>query len=497
MNRNPMRTMTDKTESKSSHQIKNFEPDPDSSRLKSIALVGFIILIIGILIVVLILPAQLAKRNERIPDITGVETAGSDGLVSSEHTAIAKEVGELLDEILESQARLENDGIGVWGVKKLATSYDEVLSLLEQADDDRDRQHYDQALENYRAVKEKLEQLRASRPERAKNAMESGDEAFQRLDSQSAIDQYTIAVAAEPDSTEARARLARAENLSQVLDLIAAGEQHERDGQLALARQKYSEAVLLDKEFQPAQEHFQKLDAVISDSKFSVFMSEAESALKQKDIPKAKAALKSAQDLNPNAPGVNDLEQQINNIALFFDFQLLGQKALAHEMAEEWSMAAEIYNSILKMDANAGFAQEGKQRVENILALTKGIQNYLSDPNDLLEPEQISHARALYELSASMSDAGPKFHGQAEKLHVLLAEYSKPVSVLVVSDGLTSVTIYRVGQLGQFDEQSLKLQPGRYKAVGTRSGYRDVHIPFTVPVGGEEITVEAICKEQI
>jgi hypothetical protein len=57
--------------------------------------------------------------------------------------------------------------------------------------------------------------------------------------------------------------------------------------------------------------------------------------------------------------------------------------------------------------------------------------------------------------------------------------------------------IYRVGRLGHFLEHSLQLNPGRYKARGARSGYRDVIIEFSVPVDSTGMTISIVCKEII
>jgi hypothetical protein len=79
----------------------------------------------------------------------------------------------------------------------------------------------------------------------------------------------------------------------------------------------------------------------------------------------------------------------------------------------------------------------------------------------------------------------------------LLDNALDPVEVVFKSDNLTNVTIYKVGTLGKFDERTLTLLPGSYVAVGTREGYRDVRVEFTLQSGqpaGQMITVSAVEK---
>ena len=70
--------------------------------------------------------------------------------------------------------------------------------------------------------------------------------------------------------------------------------------------------------------------------------------------------------------------------------------------------------------------------------------------------------------------------GQIERLGALVRKMQTPVTVRLESDSLTRVTLYRVGELGQFTAHEIRLRPGRYVAMGIRDGYRDVRVEFTV-----------------
>jgi hypothetical protein len=69
--------------------------------------------------------------------------------------------------------------------------------------------------------------------------------------------------------------------------------------------------------------------------------------------------------------------------------------------------------------------------------------------------------------------------------------------VTLVSDNATEVTVYRVGELGTFAARELELKPGRYTAVGSRRGFRDVRETFTVLPGRENGPVTVVCVESI
>jgi hypothetical protein len=78
-----------------------------------------------------------------------------------------------------------------------------------------------------------------------------------------------------------------------------------------------------------------------------------------------------------------------------------------------------------------------------------------------------------------------------------LARAEVPVAVALRSDNQTQVTIFRVGQLGAFEQRSLELTPGSYTVIGTRPGYRDVRREISVVPGTPPPPVEIRCEEKI
>ena len=86
---------------------------------------------------------------------------------------------------------------------------------------------------------------------------------------------------------------------------------------------------------------------------------------------------------------------------------------------------------------------------------------------------------------------------QLQQVRSFLERARVPVNVQLQSDGLTDVTVYRVGELGLFTSQTLSLVPGTYTAVGVRPGYRDVRAEFVVAIDGQAPVVTIACNEAI
>ncbi|MCK5604132.1 hypothetical protein KAR91_19750, partial [Candidatus Pacearchaeota archaeon] len=291
--------MSGKPELQPPSQPRIFASDPNASRFKLIALIGFVILAVGAIAVVIILPGHLARQRDLAQLNPDAESVQPEVAVIEESASKAKEAQELLQEILKLQARLENEGVINWGVEPYSTNYSRVLTSFAEANAYLDGQLFDQAMKGYRETIEQLETLAASRTEISRQALQAGDEAFAELDSKLAKRHYEIALAADSGNSEAQVGLQRAENLPQVLEHIAQGQFHEGKGKLNIARKMYNGAISLDKDFQAARDHLRHVDQLILERDFRRSMSDAISALNQKEIGQAKHALDIARKLRP------------------------------------------------------------------------------------------------------------------------------------------------------------------------------------------------------
>jgi hypothetical protein len=103
----------------------------------------------------------------------------------------------------------------------------------------------------------------------------------------------------------------------------------------------------------------------------------------------------------------------------------------------------------------------------------------------------------VYNQALPLAQENTRLYQQLVSLRGFLDKARVPVTVTLNSDGLTNVTIFRVSELGEFQTQTLNLNPGSYTAVGVRSGYRDVRTEFTVPFSGEEPIITVICNEPV
>ena len=109
----------------------------------------------------------------------------------------------------------------------------------------------------------------------------------------------------------------------------------------------------------------------------------------------------------------------------------------------------------------------------------------------------LEHARQVLRAATASENAGPRLARESARLGELVTAASRPRPVILISDGETAVTIYRVSHFGSFTEKRLELRPGKYTVVGSRPGFRDVRIAFRVSGTGEPTTLVVQCTERI
>jgi hypothetical protein len=171
--------------------------------------------------------------------------------------------------------------------------------------------------------------------------------------------------------------------------------------------------------------------------------------------------------------------------------------ARKYEREERWSDALGEYRAALAVDAKLLDAKQGVERVEPRVMLDAALASYLDRPERVFSDAVRGAARATLAQAAAIADPGPVLAGQMTRLRALLAAAETPVRLVIASDKLTDVTIYRVGKLGVFDRKDMEVLPGRYTVVGTRSGFRDVRREITILPGSVPPELTIRCEEKI
>ncbi|MEW5248826.1 tetratricopeptide repeat protein [Microbulbifer sp. 2201CG32-9] len=459
------------------------------------------LLVAGVFAVFFVLPQMVGKPTTN-PAITQTATdqvqqttpaIRNSPYSDAEIAQQRRKVQEILTDILIQQEELEERKVDQWANDEFQTA----LDFAKEADGIYQKRQFKRALDKYSASLAALQQLRDSIPARIEQHLADGQAALERGDAKTAQAAFELVLTISEGHPRGLQGLDRAAKLPQVWQQFTRGRDAFAAGELDEAQEALREALRLDPETRPARELLPQVTAAIGERNYTQAMSTGYAAIAAGDFTRAKTAFLRAQSLKPQSPDPAAGLQQADNGLEQQQIERLFSSAHQAEQSEQWHQAVAHYAELIKMDASLVAAITGKAQADARAKLDDQLQELLDDPLSLGASKRNQYARKVLADARQIHSDTPRLQGQINALTTALAKSLVPVSVRLRSDSSTQVTIYHVGQLGNFLEREIALKPGRYTAVGTRAGYRDVRREFTVEPGAETPVVVIQCAEKI
>jgi tetratricopeptide (TPR) repeat protein len=408
--------------------------------------------------------------------------------------ARAKQAAEDAREPLaERLDRLRERGADQWGADDHKRATDELAA----GDTQLAAREYVLAVEHFQKVDPLLASLEARAGEVLKEQLALGAAAISEGRSADAKTAYDLALKLDAKNALATRGRARAETLDQVLALLTSAERQEQDGELTGAMNDFRQALALDKEAARATEGLSRVSARVAGDAFASAMARGFADLGSGNFAGARTAFESAGKIRPNASEVAAALKRVEQDERTQTIAGKLETARDNESKEQWADALKSYREVLALDSTVAAANEGVARVQPRSALNEQLEVYLTQPERLFSSPVRTAARETLQRAGAIQNPGPVLTQQVSKLREWLARADVPVQVAIQSDNLTQVTIFRIGQLGSFEQRSLELAPGEYTVLGTRPGYRDVRRQIMVVPGTALAPVVVRCEDKI
>ena len=416
-------------------------------------------------------PAVPAEPEPGATPVTRDEPPARDARVESRQATEA-----VLGRLLSMMQTLEARAVQRWG----GLTYAQGRAAYEAGDEaflDRDYEtaaaEYEKAIGLLEPLLDEVNTVFADTLARGLAALDDGD-------ATAALEALDLAVAVSPGDRQAQEGLERARNLEQVLSLVASGERYEGNLEFDLALEAFGRANEIDPLWAPASDGIARVRAAAMQMDFDTRMSEGLAALAVEDFATARAAFRRAEALRPGSSEARDGLLQVDQGVRLQRIRLLEQEAAAVSADERWEDAVSTYEAILELDPNLAFAQQGLQDANRMVNVHREFDRYIAEPDSLSSPATMQRATNLIVSVTRLPEVGPRLESQRDELSRLLKRAATPLTVELVSDNVTEVSIHRVGRLGSFSLRRVELRPGTYVAVGSRPGYRDVRVEFRV-----------------
>lgn len=402
----------------------------------------------------------------------------------------AEELRASLDERLQ---KLESRAVAQWGGEEFSRAN----SLLAAADQDVAAREYTAAEQKLNEISPLLDAMEKRAPQVLAEQLKAGAQALKEGRSEDAKAAFELALKIEPNNQVASRGLKRAGTLDQVLALLTKAEGLEKEGNATAALESFQKALALDAEATRASEGIARITSRQASDAFASAMASGYSALAATNYSQAREAFEAARRIRPDAPEIPQALRQIEQEQRTGVIGVKLQEAQQLESQEKWSEALKVYRSVLELDSTVAAANDGVARTSPRASLNEQLEMYLTQPERLFSQSVRTVAKETLARASSIANPGPILSRQIKTLGEWLTRADVPVPVALHSDNITQVTIYRVGDLGAFEQRSLELVPGSYTVVGTRPGYRDVRREISVMPGAAPEPVVIRCEDKI
>ncbi|MGQ0618449.1 MAG: hypothetical protein ACT4QA_00810 [Panacagrimonas sp.] len=353
------------------------------------------------------------------------------------------------------------------------------------------------ARSGYEAAAATLDTLIGEVPGRLSEALRAGQKSLAEADKARAQGAFDLALALDPGNAAAIRGLERLKSLDAVAVKLQTARRLEQANDVAGAESAYRAALQLDADTEEAKTAVARIQSARVDEEFRRDLGEALEALDRNNLGVAAARIARAQALRPGDGGVQQAASRLAEARRGGRLSQLQQEAQAQAAAEDWAGAEKTYQAALEIDPSVAFAREGLTVAEPRARLSAKMQDLINRPQRLTSLAVAEEADALILEAQATANPGPRLAEQIAGLRLALDQAAQPVVLQLRSDDQTDVTVYRVGPLGRFATHDLELKPGRYVAIGTRPGYRDVRREFEISAGSTRPVVEVRCEETL
>lgn len=466
------------------------------------------LIVLLLCLVILWLPSQLNQReplrqvadaapqqkDEASADKPEAEAAPAPGATDTEAVLAKRQTAQRIADALQlRRAELEKLAVERWA----PADYQQVQVNAERASNYFANREFEAAATYWGKALEQSNTLLGQVEAVLKATIVEGYQALEKLNSEAAVKAFDLALAIHPENAMARSGMQRARNLPQILTLMSAAENHEREDQLDQAMMLYREVLRLDPQSKDAREGVVRVGEAMQDWEFRITLSTAQQALADGDYSAAEREFNKADKLKPNDPAVREGLAELKAARLQQRIAALKTSAEQAVDKENWGKAVADYRQVIELDSTLEFAKAGLQHSSERLELDQRLQALVDAPERLYSKDVLASAWYTLQDARKIDNPGPRLQSQMEAVDRAIALARQPITVQLSSDRLTDVVVYRVGEMGNFEQKTLRLTPGDYTVVGRREGYRDVRKTLRVRPDKGAVSLDIRCTDKI
>ena len=412
---------------------------------------------------------------------------------AAEKTKYRQDAQSLLAEIIAHRDRLQEKRVELWG----EFEFKQAMLQIERGDQQYHYGEYAESVASYQSALDGLSTLETSGKSILEKAISDTGKAVEGLILSTATSAIELASAMAPENKNIQQLSQRVARLPQVIEAMQQGDKFSSLSQLSAAKKAFTQAAKLDPEHKKAAAALAKTRQKITEQRFRSHMGDGFSALDNNNFEQASAAFNRAGTVYANHAAVKQALAQLETRRSQLWVTRNMARAADFEKQEKWHQAKSVYQKLLLTDATLTDVKVKQIPVSVRADLDSRIKAMIDDPLSLAASSQLKKARQALQDAEGIATPGPVLNEQIASLKHIIKTSQIPLEVALTSDSNTDVILFRVARLGTYYKTSVALKPGRYIVAGTRSGFRDVRIEFTLTDKGFDTPITISCNEAI
>ncbi len=398
----------------------------------------------------------------------------------------------IIDEFVQYQDIIERNQ---FGTADHIEKYGTIKERANRGDSLMTERRFDEAQSEYELALEEIEQLLDDMNSEFDHWVEQGTEALQDRDFESSLDAWSRAQSIKPLDQDVQAQLVRVQLLPKVNELIRESDRAKIKEDWVQALEYLNEVTQLDPLTLGIADRREEILERITSQDLNDALTAGHEQLAGNNFDSAEQIFEEILVDYPENTAAQTGLQQVRRERLAEKIEGLRVAGIEKENELDLRGALKIYDEALALDNSLRFATEGRDRVFEIISVVNDMNDTMQDPHALSADEAYNEAKETLETAQN-------HRGHSEEYDKLLQDFADLVSyagtqlpVVLVSDGLTDVTLTTSHRIGSFQKHELTLRPGRYILHGSRDGWVDIRETFIVEQDMEPVSI--VCEEQI
>lgn len=449
----------------------------------------------------------LVPRDWVSPD-NGIETTSNNGSTGSGTNRSDREVATPFKDAQQERAREAVRGIindfteyqdvlekNQYGTALHLERYSKILARANNGDQLFSDRKFDDAQREYEIALQEIEELLEDMSSEFTHWFEQGDEALQQRDYETSLGAFERAQAIEPLNQQVHAKLERVRLLPRVNELVRESERAKLKEDWVQALDYLNEVMQVDPLTQSINERREVILEQISSQDLKDALTAGHEQLSAENFDEAEQIFNDILVKYPQNIAAQTGVDQVGRERLAAKIESLRVRALEKENELDMRGALKIYDEALELDGSLQFANEGRQRVFEIISVINDMNAMLRDPHALSSDETFEEAKETLETAQSHRGHSDVYDELLNSFAELVNYSGSQLTVVLLSDNATEVTLTTSHRIGLFERHELSLRPGRYTLHGSRDGWVDIRKTFIVRRDMDPVSI--VCEERI